>query len=508
MSVEIQHHEYSASGFEGPLNCAGMKVLTKGIKDTYSANADDGSASHFLGAEALINNTSVLSYLGRYIICWEKPGERDGQCFSDQPLPDGAVQRSKWEVTPERVEHVTEYVRRIREKAKDHILLVEQRVEFGPAIGLPGAFGTSDTIIIASDSSWIYIGDLKYGYSHVYATNNTQMQLYALGVINDYKDILIDLDKLKEIRMEILQPRIHNFSDWTTTLPELIAFAKTAQAAIERSEEAKRMWEIVSKQSPEAIDGWYATYLKASDKGCKWCKAKSDCPEMAKQSYYEVANIAEASANGLEDLDAEESIRTLQVQESLSPADKIEQSLRRIPHLSMAEVEKFYQAIPMMETWCEAIAARMRTEMLQGYKSSNYKLVKGRDGNRKWIDTEDVEQTLKKFKLKVDEIYDKKLKSPTSISTFLKDSPKQLKTIESKITRSEGTITVAPKDDKRESLDPYGEALSALPEYEEEPTAKGILRDFMPQIEAYRDKKLGIVKKEVVIDEIDISDLC
>ena len=244
MDDQIQHHEYSASGFEGPFNCSGIKVMERGLKDTYSPYADDGSASHFLAAECLINNTKPLSYLGRFIICWEKEGERDGQCFADEPLPEGAIQRSKWEVDANRVEHIIEYVRRIRLRAKGHTLLVEQRVEFGAAVGLEGAFGTSDTIIIASDSSWIYIGDLKYGFGHVYAKNNTQLMLYALGVINDFKDLLIDLKKLKEIRFEILQPRIHNFSEWACTLPELTEFAGKAQVAIERCEEAKREWEV------------------------------------------------------------------------------------------------------------------------------------------------------------------------------------------------------------------------------------------------------------------------
>src|SRR5574343_1107723 len=97
----LQHHPYSASGAEGWLNCAGKRAMEQGIPDSYSPYADEGSAAHFLGAECLAFGQNPIDFMGRTIICWEKAGDRDGQCFTDQPLPDGATERSRWLVTQE-----------------------------------------------------------------------------------------------------------------------------------------------------------------------------------------------------------------------------------------------------------------------------------------------------------------------------------------------------------------------------------------------------------------------
>lgn len=227
------------------------------------------------------------------------------------------------------------------------------------------------------------------------------------------------------------------------------------------------------------IEEWYEKYLKPSEKGCKWCKAKGECPAMAKANFYAVVNIAKATDEGLEDLDAEIAVQTT------SATDQIEQSLRRIPHLSLEEMERFYEAIPMMNIWIEAIEGRMRTEMLQGYKSTKYKLVKGRDGKRKWNDPEEIENILKAMRLNEDEKYDKSLKSPTSMEKMMKGRPKLWSQLKNKISRSSGGILVAPFEDNRESYDPFGEALALLPDYTK-PTKKVKTTD----------------------DNLDASDLC
>lgn len=178
-----QHHKYSASGSEGWMTCAGKLVMEEGIKEEYSPYADEGSAAHFLAATCLLQNKKVKDFLGREIICWTKEGERDGQCFSDEVLPENATERSRWQVTRDMVEHIQFYCDTVRKMAVGGTLLVEQRVVFGDAIGLPGAFGTSDVIIVSSDGSKLTICDLKYGHNEVSAIENTQMQLYALGAL-------------------------------------------------------------------------------------------------------------------------------------------------------------------------------------------------------------------------------------------------------------------------------------------------------------------------------------
>lgn len=59
---------------------------------------------------------------------------------------------------------------------------------------------------------------------------------------------------------------------------------------------------------------------------------------------------------------------------------------------------------------------------------------------------------LKSFRLKADEMYTKKVISPTVAEKMLKDQPKRWNKAKTLVTQSEGGIHVAPMSDKREAL--------------------------------------------------------
>ena len=92
-------------------------------------------------------------------------------------------------------------------------------------------FGTADAIILAEDQ--ITIVDLKYGLGvKVYAENNEQLMLYALGAVQKYSEGR----SIKSVRMIIVQPRLSHISDWTISIDDLNHFAdevrKTASVAL------------------------------------------------------------------------------------------------------------------------------------------------------------------------------------------------------------------------------------------------------------------------------------
>ena len=58
----------------------------------------------------------------------------------------------------------------------------------------------------------------------------------------------------------------------------------------------------------------------------------------------------------------------------------------------------------------------------------------------------------KSFRLRDDEMYVRKLISPTAAEKLLKDTPKRWKRVEDLLTRSEGKPSVAPAADKRPAL--------------------------------------------------------
>lgn len=84
----------------------------------------------------------------------------------------------------------------------------------------PDVKGTSDVVLIADGV--VEIIDLKYGKGvPVYAENNPQLMLYALGAYDKYS-ILYDFDKIK---MTIIQPRLDNVSTFEIETEELLYWA-------------------------------------------------------------------------------------------------------------------------------------------------------------------------------------------------------------------------------------------------------------------------------------------
>jgi hypothetical protein len=447
--------------------------MEDGIPDTYSPWADEGSVAHFIGALCLEKGVSPSEYLDRAVICWEKPGERDGQVFAGEKLPAGAKERSRWTVDEEMVTNLIVYVGNVlADVTEGGELLVEQRVSFGSAIGVKGAFGTSDAIIVYDGKEDIFVKDLKYGRKPVSPTHNSQGMLYALGVLEDY-GMMYDLDKVKRVWIQIIQPRINSAQNWVTSPEDLAAFAQTCKAAIVVAEEAISTMDVPN-QWYDTKEEWQAQYLKYSEKGCTWCKAKGGCPEFARNSVETVLKALPATVDGLDDLDAEYTVESVTSAQTLAlPQETFESVLikatKNIHMLDLDTLTKLYKASALFDEFRDAVAQRLHFELMNGATHPDFKLVRGRAGNRKWSSPEEAEETLKSMRLKVDEMYTKKVISPSTAEKLLaKTSPKKWSRAEALIVREEGKITIAPADDKRDAYVPVAvlEGLPDLPEIE------------------------------------------
>jgi hypothetical protein len=98
----------------------------------------------------------------------------------------------------------------------------------------------------------------------------------------------------------------------------------------------------------------------------------------------------------------------------------------------------------------------VESELFSGRPVPGYKLVQGKKGNRKWSSESEAEAMLKGFKLKVEEMYDLKLVSPTTAEKLAKAGtigPRQWPKLQGFITQSEGSPSVAPESDKRPALE-------------------------------------------------------
>lgn len=127
-----------------------------------------------------------------------------------------------------------------------------------------------------------------------------------------------------------------------------------------------------------------------------------------------------------------------------------------VPNPGLAAPNDLAAAIALadqVEGWIKSIRAEVERRLLVGIAVPNYKLVQGRVGARTWAQESVVEDILKKsMRLKVEEMYDMKLISPTKAEKILK--PKQYRRLAEFITQTPGRPSVAAESDKRQAITP------------------------------------------------------
>ena len=284
-------------------------------------------------------------------------------------------------------------------------LHVEQRLPIGQWTDEVDAHGTSDAVIVAGDE--LIVADLKFGMGvEVSAVENKQLMVYGLAALDVFGKVEGGYS-FKTVRLVISQPRTGNFSEWTVSVEDLLAFGQEVKMAAATTR---------LKDAP----------LHASEKACKFCKAKATCPALTKA-------VESATGALFEDLSA-----------PIRPAD-----------CTSDDIANKMVMVKMVEDWCKAIRAETERRLLAGEAVRGYKLVQGKMGNRKWSDAEEAEATLKAMKLKMDEMYDLSFISPTTAEKLMGAGtigPRQWKKVIPLITRSEGQPSVAPESDKRPAL--------------------------------------------------------
>ena len=112
--------------------------------------------------------------------------------------------------------------------------------------------------------------------------------------------------------------------------------------------------------------------------------------------------------------------------------------------------------VDLIEDWCKAIRTEAERRLFAGEEVPGYKVVAGKKGARAWDKSVDVEALLKTMRLKDDEMYDRKVISPTTAEKLAKAGtigPRQWGKLQEVITQSEGKPHVAPLSDSRPALE-------------------------------------------------------
>lgn len=249
-----KHATLSASAAQRWMACPPSVMATKGMPDTTSEYAEEGTAAH-----------EVAEYKLRWNL-----GEKSISPPSTGKFDADEIDR----YTDVYAYYVSDVFETLRKNCPDAILLIEQRLDFSDYV--PDGFGTGDAVIIADDV--MQICDLKYGKGiRIAADNNPQMMLYALGALNMY-GCLYDI---KTVRLAIIQPRLDNISEWEISVEDLYKWAET---------ELKPKAQLAAKGEGEFSAGEH----------CRFCKLKATCRkraermlELAKYDFEPPAELSE-----------------------------------------------------------------------------------------------------------------------------------------------------------------------------------------------------------------------
>lgn len=308
------HSMLSASSSGRWTKCPPSAKLNAPIEDTGSEFAREGTCAH-----------ELCEYKVRRLL-----GEKVQNPTENLDFYDSEMESCSDEYTS----YIAEQVAKAKERCKDPIVLVEQKLDFSRYV--PDGFGTGDCVIVGDDT--LEIVDFKYGKGiEVSAVNNSQMMLYALGALELF-DSLYDIEK---ISMSIFQPRLSNISEWQISKAELLDWAEST---------LKPIAELAAKGEGE---------FKAGEH-CRFCKVKATCRKRAEYNL-ELAQYDFAVPNTLE---------PTEVSAILTKADEL-------------------------TAWVNDVKEYAMQQALSGVNFDGFKVVEGRSV-RKYKDEKAVAETVEK----------------------------------------------------------------------------------------------------------------
>ena len=372
---ERAHAKLSASGASRWATCPGSVQMEDGIPDKESIYAQEGTLAHEM------SELKLKHYL-------------DPKGFGKRKLNAAIKKLKENELYQAEMESYTDtYVDFIKEKAlsfpSNPYIEIEKRVDFSRWV--EGGFGTCDCILI--HGSTLSIIDLKYGKGvPVSAEQNEQLILYALGAYDAF-NLIYNLDK---IEMNIVQPRINNFSTWEISLTELLLWG-----------------DYFKVQAEKALGG--NGELVPSAKACKFCKARDIC--------------------------------TARAENNLSLESEIKLKPNEIPK------DKLYEYISRGEDiakWVADLKAYALDMCLKGEDVKGLKAVAGRT-SRSWTNQDEAINKLIEGGIDEAIIYDK---VPLTLAKLEKALGKQQFTtlVGDLVVTSEGKPTLVFENDKRPAI--------------------------------------------------------
>jgi hypothetical protein len=235
--TEDKHALLSASGAARWSSCPASVAMEYGLPEEQNEYSEEGTRAHELASK-------VLEIDGLFP---ETVNYKVEELFN---FEDEDMQIA--------VERYLGYLQNLAEP--NHIFYKEQKVDFSNVV--INGYGTADAIIFNYKNSTLHIIDFKYGFKRIYAKENHQLLLYAIGainmVVNDIGGILPHT-----ISLHIVQPRDNNYDTWTITYEELQHWSEYFKIATIKA---------------LTLDNDFNPSIAS----CKYCKAKKQCAALYK----------------------------------------------------------------------------------------------------------------------------------------------------------------------------------------------------------------------------------
>jgi hypothetical protein len=395
----------SPSGAEGWFACAGRVVMESSFPDKGNDASDNGTARHEVCALCLLDT---------------EPGRQlTPAAFVGRVMENGVAYDEDWVLEDQ------DYVDTIRKLAEGGELFVEQVVNFERYTEVPGdSFGTADAIILkplADKTYELIVGDRKTGYHEVPVEKNKQLQLYALGAYDEHSLVY----EISRVRLIIHQ---RGAREWDCSIEDLLAFGQAARSRAISVVNAVAMHGKVDQAE------WERTFLNQNptEDACRYCKAMATCPSMQRKVQEVVSADFDDIAKG-------------------------EADMEWMPQAG-TDLGVLMAATGLIEDWIKAVRAEVERRLLAGNDVPGFKLVLGKQGNRKWTSEAEATKLLREtFRLPVEKAFDLTLISPTSAEKLFKAGDigkRQWPKLQPLIGRSDPKPSVAPAADKRDAWVP------------------------------------------------------
>jgi hypothetical protein len=490
-------HAFNApSAMQASMRCNLKPWREKDFPESSNDSADEGTAAHFLQEQCIEKGVEAAHFHGTRIKVENGHAEfhqggkwpvgpdftREVQKSLDviYALADGAT------VYPEQKLSMSFITGEYRVKATGAVCYLHETGAYVDALTgqvyaeteVEEVTGTSDVIIVKGKK--LIAADLKFGRGvQVDAVGLEQLLMYGAAAVREF-DMM---GEIEEIELHILQSRLNHFDVWKLSVAEMN----------ERIEEIRQ----TSKRILAGPEGLTAV---PGEKQCRFCKASATCKERTEHTMELIVGEFVDLEKGFVKVEMPQAEKLLAQSFGVKPAaltyheqtesghdglpcdahftvkkpsirPSLEAATEAVATADDERLATLMDAADMIEGFAKAVRAETERRLLAGtFTDARYKLVEGRQGARAWVDEEQAEAALKAMRLKSDEMYDRKVISPTGAEKLLGEANKRKwAKLQHLITRSDGKPSVAPASDKRPAL-----SMAIAEQFEEMPAEEPV----------------------------------